>query len=213
MKSESDGVAAARIEEYAVLLEEATAAVGRHLDELRLALHLLADTGFGALNEHQLEMLDAARAAADAAQSEVARLHEIAELDRRALDVRREPVRIGDVLRSLRPQLEAEGAKTGVTLTIDTLPGLPRIIGDRIRLQQALELLLRHLVRYAMPGAALAISTRTAGSGVIVAVDHAQPLTLDADVALARRIIQAHGGSIDVAADVTMVTFPIASVR
>lgn len=210
---ERERIAAERVQEYAVLLDEASAAVRRQLDEARIALHILLEHHFGPLNDNQDEMLEAARVAMEAAETEVARLGAIAQLDRGTLNVRRDPLRIADLLQSLRPQLEADGAKVGVTLTIDTLPGLPRILGDRVRLQQALELLLRHLVRHATPGTALTIATQAESGAVRIAVHHALPPTLDADVALARRIIEAHGGSIEVADDATVVTLPRLAVR
>jgi signal transduction histidine kinase len=210
---ERERAATERIEEYALLLDEATAAVRRQLDEARIALHILNDNSFGTLNEHQLEMVDAARTGTEAADGEVGKLHEIAELDRRVLAARRDPVRIGDVLRSLQPQLESEGARTSVTLAIDTPPGLPKLVGDRVRLQRALELLLRHLVRHASPGSALTITAGAKDGQLSIIVEHALPPTLDADVALARRIIQGHGGSIDVAGDLTTISFPVAAAR
>lgn len=210
---ERERAAAERVEEYAVLLGEAAAAVRRQLDEARVALHILLEHHFGALNDNQEEMLEAARVGTDAAETELARLQEIAQLDRGALAVRRDPIRIADVLQSLRPQLEADGARAGVTLTVETLPGLPRIFGDRVRLQQALELLLRHLVRHATPGNALSINVQTEPGGVRMAVLHGPAPTLDADVALARRIIEAHGGRIDVSEDGTTVTFRVAAGR
>jgi signal transduction histidine kinase len=205
--------AAERVQEYAVLLDEASAAVRRQLDEARVPLHILLEHHFGPLNDNQEEMLEAARTGTDAAETELARLQEIAQLDRGALHVRRDPIRMADLLRSLGPQLEADGAKVGVTLSIDTMPGLPRIAGDRVRLQQALELLLRHLVRHATPGAALVLATDVEGGLMRVVVRHAQPPTLDADVALARRIIQAHGGRIDINEDGTVIVFPVTAAR
>jgi signal transduction histidine kinase len=203
--------AAERVQEYAVLIDEGSAAVRRQLDEARVALHILLEHHFGPLNDNQDEMLEAARTGTDAAETELARLQEIAQLDRGALNVRREPLRVADLLQSLRPQLEADGAKAGVTLTVDTMPGLPRIVGDRIRLQQAFELLLRHLVRHATAGTALTIATQVEAGELRIAVLHTRPPTLDADVALARRIIQAHGGHIDVSDEGTTIALPATS--
>jgi signal transduction histidine kinase len=203
--------AAERVEEYAVLIDEGAAAVRRQLDDARVALHILLEHHFGPLNDNQDEMLEAARAGTAAAETELARLQEIALLDRGAVNVRRDRLRIGDLLQSLRPQLEAEARKGGVSLSIEPTPGLPKIVGDRVRLQQALDLLLRHLVRHATPGSAVAIGIGAERGSVKIEVRHAAPPTLDADVALARRIIEAHRGSIDVAADRTTIAFPTAS--
>ena len=117
------------------------------------------------------------------------------------------------MLRSLRPQLEADGTKAAVTVAFDVLPGLPRVHGDRIRLQQALELLLRHLVRHALPGATVSIGAASDSGNVRISVAGGQPPTLDADVALARRIVEAHGGRIDTTDVGTEVTLPAIASR
>ncbi len=111
-----------RLQEYAALLAEAASAVARHLDEVRLPIHILLENHFGQLNENQEEMLAAARAAAEAASVELGRLREIAELDRGVLNFRRDRVRVGDLLRALEPQLEADGERTGVRVSIDVQP-------------------------------------------------------------------------------------------
>jgi signal transduction histidine kinase len=201
-------VAAERIEEYAILLGEASAAVRRQLDEARLALHILSDGHFGELNENQAEMLAAAQTGTEAVEAEMGRLEEIAELDRGALRARRDTINVSDVLRSLLPQLEADGARTGVTVALDVPPGMPRTHGDRIRLQQALELLLRHLVRHAVPGAAVSIGVTPDPGSLRVTIAGGQAPTLDADIALARRIVEAQGGRIDVSQSETVVILP-----
>jgi signal transduction histidine kinase len=202
--------AAERIEEYAMLLDEAAAAVRRQLDEARLALHILQDSSFGGLNEHQLEMVEAARVGADAAETEMARLHDIARLDRQAISFRRDPIRVAEILRGLRSQLAAEGSAAGVTIALDLMPGLPRVMGDRIRLQQALEFLLRHLVRHAPAGNEVTVAARSEAGSIRIAVGNARAPTLDPDVALARRIIDGQGGRLDVTGDGAIVTLPVA---
>jgi signal transduction histidine kinase len=189
--------ASERVQEYAALLAEAASAVTRQLEEVRLPIHILLANHFGTLNENQEEMLAAARAAAEAAGVELDRLRDIAGLDRGTLDIRHEQVRLGDLLQGLRPQLQADGERTGVRPIMEIMPGLPRVAGDRARLQQALELLLRHLVRHATPGNTVGIVATSTGEEVVVTVEHGPAPTLDADIALARRIILAHGGSLE----------------
>lgn len=203
-----EAAASQRVEEYAVLLSEATAAMMRQLDEVRLPLHILLDSPFGQLNENQLEMLEAARAAAEAAEVELRRLQEVAQLDQGALSLRRDRVRIAEVLQSLRPQLQADAERGGVQVTLEMLPGLPHVAGDRVRLQEALDLLLRHLVRHASAGASIAISARSAGGMILVEVLGGPSPTLDADIALARRVILAHGGVIEEQPGQTTLRFP-----
>jgi signal transduction histidine kinase len=175
---------------------------------VRLPLHILLDTPFGQLNENQLEMLEAARAATEAAEVELRRLQEVAQLDQGALSMRRDRVRIGEVLQSLRPQLQSDGERGGVQVTLDVLVGLPHVAGDRLRLQEALELLLRHLVRHATPGASITIAGRAENAAVLVEVLGGPAPTLDADIALARRVILAHGGTIEEQPGQTTLRFP-----
>jgi signal transduction histidine kinase len=196
-RREREAAASGRVQEYAALLAEATSAVARQLDEVRLPLHILLENHFGQLNENQEEMLAGARAAAEAAGVELARLREIAELDRGALSFRRDRVRIGGLLQALKPQLVADGERADVTVTIDCLPGLPPVAGDRVRLQEALDLLLRHLVRHALPGSEVTISATRDKTEVTIEVAHGPAPMLDANVALAQRIILAHGGRIE----------------
>jgi signal transduction histidine kinase len=197
-----------RISEYAALLSEASSALSRQLDEVRLPLHILLENHFGPLNENQEEMLAGAHTAAEAADLELRRLRDIADLDRGALSLRREQVRLGELLRALKPQLEADGERAGVTVALDVTPGLPRVAGDRVRLQEALERLLRYLVRHATPGNAISIAVGTEAGQIVLTVEGGPALTLDADIALARRIILAHRGTLDDQASRTRVAFP-----
>jgi signal transduction histidine kinase len=196
-RREREAAASERVQEYAALLAEAASAVARQLDEVRLPIHILLENHFGQLNENQEEMLAGARAAAEAAGTELARLRQIAELDRGALSFRRDRVRVGDLLTALGPQLKADGERAGVQVTIDVLPGLPPVAGDRVRLQEALELLLRHLVRHELPGGAVTISAGHDKKEIAIGVKHGPAPMLDANVALAQRIILAHGGRME----------------
>ncbi len=209
-RREREAAASERVQEYAALLAEGASAVARQLDEVRMPIHILLENHFGQLNENQEEMLAAARAAAEAAGVELARLREIAELDRGALSFRHDRVRVGDLLKALRPQLEADGERVGVKVTVDVLPGLPPVAGDRIRLQEALDLLLRHLVRHALPGSGVAVSAGRDKNEITIDVTHGTAPMLDANVALAQRIILAHGGTMEQLEGRLKVVLPVA---
>jgi signal transduction histidine kinase len=204
-----EAAAAERVQEYATLLAEGAATVDRQLDEVRLPLHILLENHFGQLNENQEEMLGAARQAADAAGVELRRLREIASLDQGALTIRREPVRIAEIVRALVPQLSTEGERRGVTVAVDIAPGLPRVSGDRGRLQEAFELLLGHIVRHAAPEQPVRIAVeRVERGGVVIDVQHGAASMLGPDVALAQRVLAAHGGALELLDDRTRVSLP-----
>jgi signal transduction histidine kinase len=202
-----EAAAALRIEEYGTLLAECASSVDRQLEQVRLPLHILLENHFGPLNENQEEMLGAARQAADAAGVELRRLQEIASLDRGALSLRRDPVQVADLLRALQPQLVADGARRGIEVAVEIAPGLPRVMGDRGRLQEALELLLGHVVAHADVGQPLVVAAeRLPTGGVVVEARHAPASMLGPDVALARRVIAAHGGSVELLPERTTVS-------
>ena len=119
-------------------------------------------------------------------------------------------MRVGDLLQALKPQLEADGGRTGVKVTIDVPPGLPYVAGDRVRLQEALDLLLRHLVRYALPGGVVTIGAGHDKKEVAIDVAHGPAPMLDANVALAQRIILAHGGRMEQQEGRLQIFLPVA---
>lgn len=202
-----------RAREYAALLDVVTEELKRDLTELRLPLHILLDNRFGDLNENQEEMLAAARAAAEQADRRLTRVREIIDLDRGAVPLRRDAVPAGELIASLLPGLNADGEQAGVHVRTDLAPALPRVVGDRARLQQACGLLLAQRVRSMPPGSHVEITASTDGSAVRIDVTPGGSLgaATGADAALARRVIVASGGTVAESAERTTITLPIRS--
>lgn len=230
----------AAIHEYGGLVADTATSVARQLDEVRMPLHILLDNHFGDLNENQEEMLAAARNAADEAQGSLERLREIADLDRRAIRLRTERIRLADLVNALVPGLAAEGARTDVRVSADLPPFLPAVTGDRVRLGEALSLLATDGVRRTPPGGevritALAVeppvpqaakgggAARTADavarSGqrrdpreVQLVITHGSGPVQQTEVSLADRLVVALGGRVDYAVDRTVITLPAYAV-
>jgi signal transduction histidine kinase len=199
--------------EYATLLAEAATAASKQLAEARLSLHVLQDHHFGELNDNQEEMIGAAREATEAAEVELNHLREIAELDRGALALRRDLVKPGEMIRSLLPVLNAQADRQSVRIMSELEPALPRVVGDRGRLQDALGLILKDAVRYAIPGTTISIHATSQPESVTVIVNHGSPHSYTGDVALADRLIRAQGGSVTHRDDSTTITLERAGVR
>ena len=182
--------------EYADLLSLASREALQRLDEIRLPLHILLENHFGDLNENQEEMLGSARAATEQAGDTFQRLGEIADLDRGTVSLRRDRVRPGDLISAVLPALVSEGKERGVRVTAEVAPALQSILGDRGRLQLALELLLRDALRRTPADGEMHISAEVDGSNVVVAVDHgdAEPNPLSS--ALGHRLIEVQGGRV-----------------
>jgi signal transduction histidine kinase len=182
--------------EYATLLAEAATSASRQLAEARLSLHVLQDNHFGELNDNQEEMIGAAREATEAAEVELKHLREIADIDRGALALRRDLVKPGELIKSLLPILSAQATKQGVRILSELEPALPRVVGDRGRLQDALGLILKDAVRYAIPGTSISIHAASEPARIKIIVNHGSPHSYTGDVALADRLITAQGGSV-----------------
>jgi signal transduction histidine kinase len=199
--------------EYATLLAEAATSASKQLAEARLSLHVLQDNHFGELNDNQEEMIGAAREATEAAEVELNHLREIADIDRGALSLRRDLVKPGEIIRSLLPLLNAQATKQGVRILSELEPALPRVVGDRGRLQDALGLILKDAVRYAVPGTSVSVHASSQPSTVTIVVNHSSPHSYTGDVALADRLIRAQGGSVTHTGDATTITLERAGVR
>jgi signal transduction histidine kinase len=199
--------------EYATLLAETATSASKQLAEARLSLHVLQDNHFGELNDNQEEMIGAAREATEAAEIELNHLREIADLDRGALALRRDLIKPGEIIRSLLPLLNAQAAKQGVRIMSELEPALPRVVGDRGRLQDALGLILKDAVRYALPSTSISIHASSAPLTVTITVNHGSPHSYTGDVALADRLIRAQGGSVTHREDSTTVTLERAGSR
>lgn len=203
--------ASARIAEYAMLLAETSASVARRLDDVRLPLHILLENRFGDLNENQEEMLAAARRAAEEAESELQRLTEIAQVDQGALALRRDSIKIGDLIASLVPTLRARADRQGVRLEVDVAPALPRILGDPTRLRESLALLLGHRVEHTTPGDAARLTADLEKQRIRIVMTHGALTAPGAEELVARRLTEAHGGSIETSGGRTEIRLPVAA--
>lgn len=214
--------AAASVQEYGELVSDAAMSAARQLDDIRMPLHILLENRFGDLNDNQEEMLVAAHTAADDAQASLERLREVADIDRGALRLRAERVRLADLVAALLPGLVADGARGSVTVTTDLSPYLPAAAGDRVRLAQALSLLATDAVRRTAAGGEVRITADGPALGAAAAqpaapaivqlvLTHGNGPTRMTDVALADRLVIALGGRVDHDPDRTIITIPAAA--
>jgi signal transduction histidine kinase len=201
---------AARLADYRRLLVETSADVAKRLDDVRLPLHILLENRFGELNENQEEMLEAARTSAEAADTTVRRVRELAELELGRLVTVPARVRSEDVVRSVLPGLIAEAARHGVHVIADFEPPLPAILVDRARVQEALSLLLKDLIDHAPTDTEMRIVVEQSDTDVRLRID--RPITSrGVNLQLALRVIESQRGHLVSLAQSTTVTFPAAS--
>ena len=201
---------AARLGEYRRLLRDTSLEVAKRLDEVRLPLHILLDHKFGELNENQEEMLEAARAAAEVADTTVRRVREIGEVDLGQLATTPARVRSEDIVRSILPGMVAEAARNEVRINADFASPLPVIYVDRARVQEALSLLVTGCIEDAPAGADVRIVVEPEDCGVRLRID--RPCgSRGVNLQLALRVLAAQGGRVTTTADSTTVTFAAAT--
>lgn len=199
---------AQRTRDYAALLASIADSALQRVEEVRLPLHILLENRFGDLNENQEEMLGAAREATDAVDADLLALREIAALDSGTRPLRRDRMRISEVLEALRPLLMAAAETAGVTLELDVAPLLPPVVGDRPRLQQALTTILRGAIEGAPRGARVGIRAEREGALDSITVRGTVPVPMTVRAAAATRLVQAHGGSVEQRDGVLAIALP-----
>ena len=200
-----------RLHEQSTMLGATVRDTLARLDEVRLPLHILHDAPFGELNENQEEMIETARAAADAMDMALRRLMVCSDVDRDAFSVLLERVSVNDVVRGVLPMLRASIERVGLQLQVDLEPAMPKVMADRTRLAEAVALFGAESA-----SAARASDTPRLASGhrdgyVWIAVS---PIDLTAEPSalqrmLATRLISAQGGSVVVAAHGVELRLPL----
>ena len=201
-----------RIREHGELMSQVASTVSKGIDEIRLPLYILLENRFGDLNENQEEMLESARTAAEQVNTDADRLAEIGALDRGTLTLRSDRVHIADVVQSLRPTVDSEGARAGVRVAVDIEPALPPVTGDRGRLQEALALVLADSVRRTPKGGKVRIEIGAKSHAISIVVAHGAPPATDVASALAQRLLEAHGATFERVPGQISVNLPVARV-
>ena len=227
-RTRSEASAAAQVAEYAELLSTATTAVTAALGELRLPIHILLENHFGELNENQEEMLDAARRAADMADAELDRVRRIVDLDRgRGRDApHEESIALAELLPSLVGAAELRLRSRGeeaAQLTLEVAAPVPRVYGDLSMLHDAIALVLEDATARSGVGERVSVACRLddPADGHLdddcsfsnrltrqtVRIDVAfRPIRAGtAGLALARRLIEAQAGVVELSDGVTRI--------
>ena len=176
------------------------------LAEVQLPLHILLENHFGELNENQEEMLGAARDAAERLEHELGALRELAALDAGTVTLRRDRVRLGDVITPLVPGLQSLAEIAGVRIAVDLAPALPAIMGDRERLRAAFVALLDARIR--ATDADVTLSAEKEGSALRIRITPGATASPTLAEQIAHRVLMLHGATTTDAAEATEIRIP-----
>ncbi len=134
-----------------------------------------------------------------------------------ALKLHREPVDPGELVSDAATAFRGRAEAAGVKLSTRVDPGLPELEVDPVRVAEVLANLVQNALRHTPSGGSVTVSADTDGSGVVFAVDDTGPgippellphvfdrfvKTADSGgrglgLAIARTLVQAHGGTIE----------------
>lgn len=198
-----------RIHDYATLLVAIATGMAERLEEVRLPLHILLENHFGDLNENQEEMLGAARAAAEAVDADVMQLRQLAMLDLGTEEMRRDRLKLSELITAIRPTLVAAAEGAGATLEIEVEPLLPSVAGDRVGLQEALVTLCRGSIARAPSGAKIRMEVIRRDGTIAIELHGGGHAPMTVQTAVAIRLVQVQEGLVEDDDAGLRITLPI----
>jgi signal transduction histidine kinase len=191
------------------------------LTSIQMAVHLLLEEVVGPLTPKQIELLLAARQDSDRLLAMVNDLLDLTRIEqgRLKLDVR--PVAVPTLLAEAVERFEARAKDVGVTLEVESAPGLPTVLVDRERVGHVFDNLISNALRHTERGGKIRLNARPIDWGVLITVeDNGEGIAPEhlphifekfyrvpgarnrggagLGLAIVHEIISAHGGQIDV---------------
>ncbi len=193
---------------YGSALADAIGSAERALTEARMPIHILLTTQFGNLNDNQEEMIGAAASALARTAQELSALRALVETDRRVAATRDGPVRVGDIVRALLPELRDQAARSGASIELSIDPGLPKGRGDDSQLRDAIRLALIDDIRFATPGSLVEVTVTATASEIVVGVCSGARRSVSSSLLLADRMLCAQGARLELGDGHTIIGIP-----
>jgi signal transduction histidine kinase len=195
------------------------------LHTIVLSASYLAEVFLTDLPEAALQQTQIIRRAVDRANSLIQDLLDVSRIDAGGFSVSPEPIPPALLLRDAHEAMTPTAAAAQVTLTCQADPDLPDVMADSQRLQQVFSNLIGNAVKFTPAGGAVEVTARANGplsvrfavrdSGQGISEEHL-PHIFDRfwqarhstrtgaglGLAIARGIVEAHGGSISAASEI-----------
>jgi len=212
--SRHETAALERAREIEELLQAVTTRFAARTQDAQLPLHILLSSPFGELNENQEEMLGAAMSAVDAIDTEVRELQKLVQLHRGELSIVTQPMNLAEFLRPTLAIAAARAEVAHVQLRPFVSDTAPRAIVDAVHAQEAMTSILIDAIAHTAEGGDVDVNAGESDRGRIRISITRRPMVAGAaspeslELRLARRLLEAQGGSITIDGAVTVVDLP-----
>jgi len=113
---------------------------------------LVADGIYGEVNAAQRGSIESLRSSIRRALALIDDLHELARTETGVVALRREPVHVGELVRSLYEEYRGAAHASGLALGVDAISELPLLVTDGGRLRQIVGNLLSNAIKYTAAG-------------------------------------------------------------
>jgi NtrC-family two-component system sensor histidine kinase KinB len=194
------------------------------LTSIRLALHVLLNEKLGPLSPQQMDILATARKDSDRLHQVIEDLLDISRIESGGAELQLQPVNVEELLVRATDKVRAAFLDHKVTLSILVAPEVPPVLVDPTRLQLVFDNLLNNAVKYTPVGGEVSLSAQPEDGLVQFAVEDTgigiapeylprifdkffrvpgqEQVSSGLGLTIAKEIIEAHGGSIQVTSKV-----------